>query len=73
MPTDKERMDWLCERVSYLEHANAAGVICSRVPRGCYWPQSTDPALNPCGTAIEDYAGMELQDYIDAMIALEKA
>ncbi len=71
MITDKQRMDWICNRVSYLEHADKAGTRCSQVPKGCYWPQSTDEALNPCDTAIEEYTCMDLQEYIDAMIELE--
>ena len=71
MPTDKQRIDWLCDRVSYLEHADTNGVRCSQVPKGCYWPQSMEPSLNPCDTAIEEYDNMGLLDYIDAQIALE--
>jgi len=65
-------MDWICDRVSYLEHNSHAGKRCSAVPKGCYWPQRMGPDLNPCDTALEEYSNMDLIDYIDAMIALEK-
>jgi len=70
--TNKMRLDWLRARVSYMEHANAKGTPCDKVKNGCYWPQSMEPCSNPCDTAIEEYENLDLIDYIDAMIALEK-
>jgi len=64
--TDKQRLDWLCARVSYLEHSAKDGTTAHQTKLGGYWPQDdTDP--NP-----ED--GMEelsLIDYINAQIAKE--
>ena len=70
--TDKERMDWICSRISYIEHNGPKGERCRDMKVGGYWPQSMAPELNPCATAIEELSDLDLEGYIDAMIELEK-
>ena len=64
--TDKQRLDWLCSRVSYLEHEDKLGTSCQKIKVGSYWPQEESDAC-PEG----DMVGLELIDYIDAQIAKE--
>lgn len=71
--TDKERMDWICNRISYMEHNGPKGELCRKMKVGGYWPQSMSPELNLCATAIAEYCDMNLLDYIDAMIEQGKA
>lgn len=69
MITDKDRMDWLCARVTYVEHKDKNGVLCSRAPVGGYWPQGEHKEDN----ADPDMIGLDLEDYIDAQIKKEKS
>ena len=71
MFTDKQRIAWLCARVSYLEHSDKDGVPCVKQPKGGYWPQAAEQ--NDNGTVIDELADMPLIDYIDAMIEKEEA
>lgn len=70
MITDTQRIEWLCKRVSYIEHSDRNGVLSVKQIMGGYWPQLS--AENPCENVIEELADMPLIDYIDAMIALER-
>ena len=66
--TDSQRIDWLCKRVSYLEHASATGVPAVKATKGGYWPQSDEDSG---GAQVEELCRLDLVEYIDAMIALE--
>ena len=69
MITDKDRIDWLCKRVTYLEHSDNNGVICQKQTQGGYWPQKESE--NDYNTVIEEFADIPLLSYIDAMIKEE--
>ena len=70
MTTDKERLDWLCKRVKYLEHDNQDGRAAVSAGRGegQYWPQTEDDFG---GAQVDEYVGMGLIDYIDEMVKKE--
>ena len=58
--TDSDRLAWLLAKVDYLEHEQAI----YRSKAGGYWPQNEDSA-----SKIDDFVGLTLIEYIDAMIA----
>jgi hypothetical protein len=64
--TDADRVKWMADRITYLEHRNKDGVLCAQVKTGQYWPQREDE-----DPADHDMIGLSLIDYIDAQIALE--
>lgn len=64
--TDKMRVDWLCHRVSYLEHSGVGGITCAQVKKGGYWPQNEGS-----DNSIPELIDLQLDDYIDEMIRLE--
>ena len=60
--TDTQRLNWLIENVTYLEH-KIDGELPHKVPLGAWWPQepkdiNTDP----------DLVGLNLKEYIDAFL-----
>ena len=61
MTTDKQRLDWICENITYLEH-KVKGVHPRDLKKGGYWPQ-TESDLGTPDTQLLD---MDLIDYIDA-------
>lgn len=64
----KERIEWMRNRITYLEHRNCDGALCAQVKTGQYWPQCEGEA-----PADPDMIGLTLIEYIDAQIALEAA
>jgi len=69
MSTDKDRLDWLVTRVTYLEHKDKNGVLCAKAPIGGYWPQGEYEESN----ADPDMVDLSLVAYIDAQIRKDKS
>ena len=71
MTTDECRIDWLIKRVAYLEHSNKDGRPAVKAGRGegQYWPQTEEDFGGAQDEAMVD---LNLLDYIDAQIELEK-
>ena len=65
--TDAERMAWLAERVSYLEHRDAQGSDRQKI--GGWWPHSLDDDSQH----HYDCLGLGLIEYIDRMMDKEGA
>lgn len=63
MATDKEKLDWLCENCTYLEH-KVKGVHPSKVVKGGYWPQEESSVSHPDPQLI----GLSLDEYLEAML-----
>ena len=74
MITDKHRIDWLCDRITYLEHNDQSGNGAWANKKGCYWPQDEflSGSEEVCETSLEDFHGLSLIEYIDAIITREK-
>ena len=72
--TDRQRLDWLCDRVQYLEHRDRFGRTAHQTERGGYWPQDEflDGSTEVCTTSIPEYHNLDLIDYIDAVITMER-
>lgn len=64
--TNEQRVAWMVERITYLEHKNRDGAHCAQVKVGQYWPQCEDES-----PADPDMIGLPLIDYIDAQITQE--
>lgn len=65
--TDAERLAWLVQRVTYLEHNDAQGNHCLQQDVGGWWPQTEDD-VSP---THEDCIDLDLIAYVDRMIAKE--
>ena len=65
------RMQWIADRVDYLEHRDANGVGANFQEHGGYWPQRSDHE-DP-SRADQDMIDLDLVEYIDAQITKERA
>lgn len=63
--SDTDRIEWLRDRITYLEHNGSDGTPCIR-NIGCFWPQDDDGQ----NTSVMDptMIGLGLIEYIDAQI-----
>ncbi len=64
MITNGERLEWLINRVEYLEHKNKHGVSARNQKFGGWWPQNDSDHCPP----EQGMEGLDLLDYIDAQI-----
>lgn len=62
--TDADRVKWLRERISYVEHSDANGTSCMKTPVGGYWPQGEHQEEH----ADPDMIGLTFLEYVDAQI-----
>jgi len=69
--TDRDRIQWLIDRVDYLEHRDANGVGANFQEHGGYWPQRSDH--DDPSRADQDMIDLDLVEYIDAQITKERA
>ncbi len=65
--TDTQRLEWLLQNVTYLEHL-VDGIHPTKAPVGGWWPVRTDYDL---AAHDPDLEGLSLRAYIDAMITRE--
>lgn len=68
MITNDDRIRWLRERISYVEHKSADGTSCVKTPIGGYWPQGECGGENDDPDAI----GLSFVEYIDYIIGSGK-
>lgn len=61
------RVEWMADRISYVEHSAADGTPCVKIKVGGYWPQGEHEEDN----ADPDMIGLTLIEYVDAQIARE--
>ena len=63
MPTDKEKLDWLCANCTYMEH-KVKGVHPLDLKQSGYWPM-TESDVNHSDPQL---IGLTLDEYLEAMI-----
>ena len=78
MPTDTEILNWLAQRVDYLEHRDAAGTRATEQPgQTGYWiPGVTESNWRdeaPAAAEPPDCVGLDLREYVVEQLRRERA
>ena len=69
MITNDDRIEWIKANVTYLEN-RIKGVESRAIGKGAYWPQDSNE--DHFDTVDPDCADLDLIDYIDHMIQVER-